>query len=94
MQLILAPFIVRRAQDLDDYPRCFTLRRHDDETGVSTAMGAQPGETVAWGVRFPDGPAVIRWCVSDVRQTAVFASMADVQAIHGHGGKTEVVWDA
>ena len=73
-------------------PRTFVLRRHQDETGVSTAHGAAPGQDVAWGVEFPDGPCVIRWCISDVRQTAVFASLDDIKAVHGHDGKTEVVW--
>jgi hypothetical protein len=71
-------------------PKVFVLVRHEDETGVSTEQGADPGQVVAWGVEFPDGPTVIRWCVSDVRQTAVFASLDDVRAIHGHSGKTEV----
>ena len=75
-----------------EYPRIFVLRRHDDETGVSTAHGATPGQDVAWGCEFPDGPCVIRWCVSEVRQTAVFQSIDDVIAVHGHSGNTEVVW--
>ena len=75
-----------------DPPRRFVLVRHEDETGVSTEQGAGPGEVVAWGCRFPDGTTVTRWCVSEIRQTAVFASVDDVEAIHGHGGKTEVKW--
>lgn len=71
-------------------PRTFVLRRHEDATGVSTAHGAKPGQDVAWGVEFPDGPCVIRWCVSEIRQTAVFASLDDIRAVHGHDGKTEV----
>jgi hypothetical protein len=73
-------------------PRTFVLRRHEDPTGVATAHGATPGQDVAWGVEFPDGPCVIRWCVSEIRQTAVFASLDDIKAVHGHDGKTEVVW--
>ena len=73
-------------------PRRFVLVRHEDETGVSTEQGAQPGQVVAWGVTFPDGVTVTRWCVSEIRQTAVFASIEDVEAIHGHGGKTQVEW--
>lgn len=80
------------ADVLTDPPLRFVLVRHEDETGVATEQGWKPGEVVAWGVRFPDGPTVIRWCVSGVRQTAVFASVEDVQAIHGHGGKTELCW--
>lgn len=75
-----------------DPPLRFLLVRHEDATGVSTEQGAKPGEVVAWGIKFPDGITVTRWCVSDVRQTAVFASIQDVVVIHGHGGKTEVKW--
>ncbi len=76
----------------EGWPRPFVLVRHEDETGVSTEQGAAPGDVVAWGVAFPDGPAVTRWCVSEIRQTAVFASVGDVVAIHGHGGKTQIKW--
>lgn len=75
-----------------DPPLRFVLVRHEDESGVSTEQGAQPGQVVAWGLTFPDGTTVTRWCVSEIRQTCVFASIADVEAIHGHGGKTQVEW--
>jgi hypothetical protein len=64
----------------------FILRRKEDETGVSGT-----GD-VAWGVEFPDGVVVTRWCVTDVRQTCVWRSIEDVRAVHGHDGKTEVIW--
>lgn len=67
-------------------PRVFVLRRREDETGVS-GVG-----DVAWGVLFPDGVVVTRWCVSAVRQTCVWNSLEHVEAVHGHGGKTEVVF--
>jgi hypothetical protein len=67
-------------------PRLFQLERDEDETGVS-------GEgVVAWGVVFPDGICVTRWCVTDIRQTCVWASMADIEYVHGHGGKTRIVY--
>lgn len=62
------------------------LVRRDDVTGLS-GVGR-----VAWIVQFPDGPCVVRWCVSEVRQTAVFASLNDVLAVHGHDGRTVVEW--
>lgn len=69
-----------------DQPRRFVLQRYEDETGLS-------GEgLVAWGVCFPDGVAVTRWCVTEVRQTCTWRSMDDVFFVHGHQGKTEVVW--
>lgn len=66
--------------------RRFILRRRIDETGLS-GVG-----DVAWGVLFPDGVAVTRWCVTDVRQTCVWKSLDDVRAVHGHEGKTELVF--
>jgi hypothetical protein len=66
--------------------RRFILRRREDETGLS-GVG-----DVAWGVVFPDGVAVTRWCVSDVRQTCVWKSLDDVRAVHGHNGKTEIIF--
>jgi hypothetical protein len=66
-------------------PRRFALNRVVDETGISgTGL-------VAFGVNFPDGTAVIRWNTAHT-STAVYGSMEDVEAIHGHGGLTEIVW--
>lgn len=56
-----------------------------DETGVSGTG------TIAEGVEFHDGTAALRWR-SEFKSTAVYASMADVEAIHGHNGQTKVVW--
>lgn len=61
----------------------FVLQRLVDETGVSGV-----GE-VAEGVIFADGTAALRW-LTGTASTAVYASIADVIAIHGHGGKTVV----
>jgi hypothetical protein len=73
------------------FPRPFTLLRSEDATGVS-GIGH-----VAWGVLFPDGVAVTRWCVSAIRQTCVWASIDDLRAVHGHDGKTQLIfhdeWD-
>lgn len=66
--------------------RTGVLRRVEDETGLSGT-----GD-VAWIVEFPDGVCVTRWCVTDIRQTCVWASLDDVLAVHGHDGKTRIVW--
>lgn len=66
--------------------RRFVLRRVEDEGGLS-GIG-----DVAWGVLFPDGVVVTRWCVTDVRQTCVWKSLDDVAFVHGHGGKTKIVF--
>jgi hypothetical protein len=65
--------------------RRFELQRHDDPSGVS-GIG-----TVAEGVAFSDGTVVLRWR-SKHRSTSIYPDMATVEAIHGHGGSTEVVW--
>lgn len=65
--------------------RRFVLMRNIDITGISgTGL-------VAWGVQFPDGKVVTRWN-GTVAQTCVWDSIADVEAIHGHNGSTEIKW--
>jgi hypothetical protein len=68
------------------FPRAGRLVRAQDETGISGTG------VVAWIVEFPDGVAVTRWAVTDVRQTCVWSSVDDVEAIHGHNGKTRIEW--
>lgn len=65
--------------------RLFQLVRDVDVTGVSGTG------TVADGVVFPDGTTVLRWR-GDRQSTVVWPSIADVEAIHGHGGATRVEW--
>lgn len=65
--------------------RRFVLDRLEDASGVS---GTGP---VAEGVAFTDGTAVLRWTTAH-RSTAVYASMAELEAIHGHEGRTVVRW--
>ncbi|MGY0236887.1 hypothetical protein [Longispora urticae] len=69
-------------------PRRFAMRRWDDPTGVSGTG------IVAYGVAWTDDRVVMRWLGSTtgVTQVAVFDSMDDLMRIHGHGGRTEVVW--
>lgn len=66
--------------------RLFHLQRLEDESGVSGTG------RVADGVVFEDGHAVIRWRTA-TSSTACYDSIEDVEAIHGHNGKTIVVWD-
>ena len=64
----------------------FHLVRNGDYSGVS-------GEGhVADGVMFADGVCVLRWR-TEASSTAVYATIDDLIAIHGHGGKTKVVWN-
>jgi len=62
-------------------PRVFKLMRDTDVSGVSGAGH------VADGVVFGDGTTVLRWR-SEHRSTAVYASLEDAVAIHGHNGAT------
>lgn len=68
-------------------PRCFVLERSVDETGVSGTG------IVAEGVEFSDGTVALRW-TSAWPTSVVFheRGMESVEAVHGHGGKTKVVW--
>ena len=66
--------------------RRFHLYRHHDETGVSG-----PG-IVAEGIQYRDGCIAMRWCVNPARSTTVYTNHDDVTTIHGHDGKTEIVW--
>lgn len=65
--------------------RRFHLVRDVDETGVSgTGL-------VAEGVVFTDGVTVLHWR-GDYASTVVWASVDSVDVIHGHNGKTRIVF--
>lgn len=66
-------------------PRRFHLIRRDDETGVSGTG------IVVEGLEFTDGTVALRW-LTGTTSTAIYASIDDVRTIHGHGGKTVVMW--
>ncbi|MGP4093013.1 hypothetical protein [Nonomuraea sp. KM90] len=66
-------------------PRRFHLFRLEDETGVSGTG------VIVEGVEFSDGSVALRW-LSERTSTAIYGSIGDVEAIHGHGGKTRVQW--
>jgi len=66
-------------------PRRFELRRDEDISGVSGTG------VVAQGIAWDDDVAALHW-VGRWRSTAVYPSMADLVAVHGHGGATRVVW--
>lgn len=70
-------------QDLS--PRRFVLNRVEDATGTSGTG------IVAEGIEFSDGSVALRWR-SSVKSTAVYETIKAVAAIHGHGGRTQVLW--
>lgn len=69
----------------DQLPRRFHLVRDIDETGTSGTG------VVVEGLEFTDGTVALRWLTATT-STAIYASIADVETIHGHGGKTRVEW--
>lgn len=68
-------------------PRTFALVRDEDVTGMSGTG------TVAHGVQFADGTTVIRW-VGERPSTVIWEDVEHAAFIHGHGGKTRIVWIA
>lgn len=67
--------------------RRFVLQRHEDVTGVS-------GEgVVAEGVQFSNGVIALRW-LSEFPTSVVFhdRGVDSVEAVHCHGGKTQMVF--
>lgn len=66
--------------------KTFHLQRNEDETGVS-GVG-----TIAEGVQFSDGQCVISW-LTRFHSVAIYPTVDELLAIHGHGGRTVVVWE-
>lgn len=64
--------------------RAFFLNRKEDHTGISGTG------IVARGVIFASGKCVMEWQTKHT-SVAVYDSIDEVKAIHGHDGKTEVV---
>lgn len=66
--------------------RRFELHRDVDVSGISGTG------VVAEGIEFSDSTVVVRWIVGEHHSTVSWASIASVEAIHGHGGTTRLVW--
>lgn len=83
---------VRQRLASDEKPpkiRKFHLLRKKDESGVSGTG------IVAVGIIFPSGRAIMEWVSkrTDANSLGIYDDMADVEAVHGHAGATEVVYD-
>jgi len=65
--------------------RKFTLVRQDDESGVSGV-----GE-VAEGLEFSNGACAMSW-LTEAHSIGVYPNIKELERIHGHGGKTKVVF--
>jgi len=66
--------------------KTFILQRNDDETGISGTG------IVARGVVLESGQVVMEWRTFHSSIT-IFKNIEDVAAIHGHNGKTVVIFD-
>jgi hypothetical protein len=64
--------------------KTFYLLRHDDIHGNSGTG------VVAEGIIFDSGMAVMTW-LSEISTVTVFRRIVDVEKLHGHEGKTEVI---
>lgn len=65
--------------------RRFILNRKEDETGVS-GVGV-----VAEGIEFSTGWVALTW-LGEVNSLVYYSTIAHVEKIHGHDGKTQIVW--
>ena len=68
------------------YPRRFYLYRSEDETGVSGTG------VVADGVVWQDDTVTLNWLGEHGSVVTWRRGMESVEHVHGHGGKTMVVW--
>ncbi len=63
----------------------FVLQRDEDESGIS-------GEgIVAEGVQFSSGKCAMHW-LTDVTSVAMYDNIEDLESIHGHDGKSKIMW--
>jgi len=62
----------------------FYLDRIEDESGISGTGH------VADGVIFDDGVCVLHWKFGE--STNVYNSIEQVDRVHGHGGKTKIIY--
>jgi hypothetical protein len=63
----------------------FVLKRIEDESGVSGTG------IVAEGIQFSNGKCVLAW-MTELQSVAVYDSIEELEAIHGHDGKTLICW--
>jgi hypothetical protein len=66
--------------------KIFYLKRSEDESGISGTG------RVAQGFIFDNGKVAVTW-LSEHPSVTVYDSIGEVTAIHGHGGKTEVIME-
>lgn len=66
----------------------FYLNRVEDESGVSGTG------IVAVGVKLPSGRCILEWVSkrTSANSLGIYDDMDDLKKVHGHDGKTEVVY--
>lgn len=74
------------SEPLTARPRVFVLQRHIDVGGAS-GVGL-----VAEGVEWSDGTVSLRWKGDTPSTTFWQAGISAVEAVHGHGGATELLY--
>lgn len=67
--------------------RTFHLQRDEDVTGASGTGH------VADGVLWPDGTVTVKWRGEYASEVSWPKGMEAVERIHGHDGRTRIVWD-
>ena len=77
--------IVSCSRLLSTTMRRFRLVRQEDVSGVSGTG------SVAEGVAFSSGKVALHWC-GGISSVTVYDSIEEVEAIHGHEGRTVVEW--
>jgi hypothetical protein len=65
--------------------RLFQLHRDEDSSGVSGTG------IVAEGIEFTNRECVIHW-LAKKSSMGIYATIDDVVTVHGHDGRTRVVW--
>lgn len=65
--------------------KTFVLNRKEDISGVSGTG------VVAEGVEFIGGMCAIHW-LGRYSTVEICQSMDDLKAVHGHEGRTEIIW--
>jgi hypothetical protein len=66
--------------------RRFHFNRAEDESGISGTG------VVAEGVMFANGWCVVYWLTIH-KSVTLYQSYAEMKEVHGHEGRTEIVWD-
>ena len=92
--------VARPAQDPVHGPeRLIVMHRRFDVVRDTDVTGISGTGRVGEGVEFSDGSVVMRWLKAGTARpslvqptTVIHPDMANIEALHGHDGKTRVVW--